>query len=78
MARAQAALDKLGAKLSAAQDDGNLKFFNRAYRQYRLGCAQRDERAMTYGAARTKLRQLLARMAAGVPVSDLVAAVFER
>jgi hypothetical protein len=78
MARAQAAIDQLSAKLSTAQANGDLKFFNRAYRQYRLGCQQRGEHAMAYGVARAKLRKLLAGAAAGAPVSDLVAAVFER
>jgi hypothetical protein len=78
MARAQAAIDQLSTKLSTAQTNGDLKFFNRAYRQYRLDCQQRGERAMTYGAARVKLRELLTGAAAGAPVLDLVAAVFER
>ncbi len=75
--RAQAAIDRLGTRLSTANANGDLKWFNRAYRQYRLGCLQRGERAMDYGAARDKLRELLAGAAAGVPVKDMVQRVFE-
>ena len=78
MARAKAAIDQLGAKLSTAQANGDLKFFNRAYRQYRLACQQRGEGAMPYGTARAKLRKLLAGAAAGAPVSDVLQRVFER
>jgi hypothetical protein len=78
LARAQAALSQLDGKLAAAQSKGELQFFNRAYREYRLACQQRGERAMVYGVALAKLRGLLASAAAGTPVSDLMAAVFER
>jgi hypothetical protein len=78
VARAQAALDQLSAKLSTASRVGDLQFFNRAYRQYRLDCKQRGEGAMPYNTALARLRKLLAGAAAGAPVSDLVAAVFER
>jgi hypothetical protein len=68
----------LDGKLAAAQRTGDLQFFNRAYRQYRLDCKQRGEGAMPYNIALAKLRKLLAGAAAGAPVSDVVAAVFER
>ena len=77
VARAQAAIDRLGTRLSTANANGDLKWFNRAYRQYRLGCLQRGERAMDYGAARVKLRELLAGAAAGAPLADVVQRVFE-
>jgi hypothetical protein len=76
VARAQAAIDQLGSKLSTANANGDLKFFNRAYRQYRLGCLQRGEGAMPYGTAMARLRKLLAGAAAGAPVSDVVRRVF--
>ena len=75
--RARAAIDRLGTKLSTANANGDLKFFNRAYRQYRLGCLQRGERAMDYGAARVKLRELLAEAAAGAPIANVLERVFE-
>jgi hypothetical protein len=77
VARARAALDQLGTKLSTAQANGDLKFFNRAYRQYRLARQQRGERAMTYGAARAKLDKLLAGAAAGTPLANVLQRVFE-
>jgi hypothetical protein len=41
LARARAAVDQLDGKLAVAQSKGDLQFFNRAYRQYRLDCQQR-------------------------------------
>jgi hypothetical protein len=76
--RAQAAVAQLNAKLVAAQAKGDLQFFNRAYREYRLACKERGERAMVYGVALAKLRQLMAGAAAGSPASDLLRRVFER
>jgi hypothetical protein len=78
LARAQSALSQLDGKLAVAQSKGDLQFFNRAYREYRLACKQRGEHRMPYNIALAKLRKLLAAAAAGAPVSDLVAAVFER
>jgi hypothetical protein len=76
MQRARAAVGKLNGKLETAQANGDLRFFNRAYHRYRLACQQRGEHAMPYGTAMAKLRTLLAGAAAGVPVPDVIAAVF--
>ena len=51
VARAQAAVGRLQAKLAGAQSTGDLRWFNRAYQPYRLACRQRGKGAMPYGAA---------------------------
>ena len=76
LARAQAAVSRLDGKLASAQSVGYLKFFNRAYQQYRLACRQRGKGAMPYGAAMAKLRQLLAQAAAGSSIEGMVERVF--
>jgi hypothetical protein len=76
VARAQAALDQLSVKLTTAQRAADLKFFNQAYRQYRLGCQQRGEGAMPYNVALAKLRKLLAGAAAGSSIEGVVERVF--
>jgi hypothetical protein len=77
MQRAQAAVDQLNGKLAAAQANGDLKFFNRAYHAYRLACQDRGERAMPYGTAVARLRKLLAGAAAGSSIAGVVERVFE-
>jgi hypothetical protein len=78
MQRVQAAVGRLDGKLARAKDNGDLKFFNRAYHAYRLVCQHRGEHAMPYGTAVARLRKLLAGAAAGASVPDVPRAVFER
>ena len=78
IARAQTALDQLDRKLETARSAGDLQWFNRAYKQYRLDAQGRGQGFMPYGTAMARLRKLLAAAAAGAQVSDLAAAVFER
>ena len=72
LARARAALDQLDKKLETARSAGQLQFFNRAYKQYRLDCQQRGMGAMPYNIALTKLRRLLAGAAAGASIEGVV------
>ena len=67
---------RLDGKLAAAQELGTLRFFNQAYRQYRLDCLARGDRPMAYGAALGRLRRLLAGAAATGSMPEIVAAVF--
>ena len=76
VARARTAIDQLSSRLSTAQRAGDLKFFNHAYRQYRLGCQQRGEGAMPYNVALATLRKLLAGAAAGSSIEGVVERVF--
>ena len=62
--RARAALDRLDGKLETARANGDLSFFNKAYREHRLACKQRGVGAMPYNVALAKLRKLLAEAAA--------------
>ena len=78
VARAQAALDQMQEKLSAAQRAGDLKLFNSEYRRRREAARTAGRGFMSYNTAMARLRKLLAGAAAGAPVSDLVATVFER
>ena len=77
LARARAAIGKLDGKLAAAQQLGDLRFFNRAYKRYRLDCLRRGGRPMPYGTAVAKLRKALAGAAAGAPITSLLGQVFE-
>jgi hypothetical protein len=77
VARARAAIGKLDGKLAAAQQLGDLRFFNRAYKRYRLDCLRRGGRPMPYGTAVAKLRKALAGAAAGAPITSLLGQVFE-
>jgi hypothetical protein len=78
VARARAALAQLDRKLAAAQSEGTLKFFNKSYRQYQLGCQQRGVGAMPYNVALGHLRKVLAGAAAGASIDGLIERVFER
>ncbi|UYO50315.1 hypothetical protein KQX64_06995 [Rhodopseudomonas palustris] len=57
LARVRAAVDQLDAELAQAKAAGRLKFFNSAYRDYRLGAVARGERFMTYGEAFNRFRR---------------------
>jgi hypothetical protein len=76
MARAQSAVSRLNGKLAAAQQTGDLSFFDRAYKAYRLDCRARGDRPMGYNTALAKLRELLAGAAAGAPTADMLKQVF--
>jgi hypothetical protein len=75
LARARAAIGKLDGKLAAAQQLGDLRFFNRAYKRYRLDCLRRGGRPMPYGTAVAKLRKALAGAAAGAPITSLLSRI---
>lgn len=77
VARAQGAVDQLSAKLTTAQQNGALKFFNSEYRRRREEAKASGNGFMSYNAAMARLRKLLASAAAGARVSDLVRQVFE-
>ena len=76
--RAQIAVDQLSAKLTAAQQNGALKFFNSEYRRRREAARASGNGFMSYNTAMARLRQLLAGAAAGAPPADLVRQVFEQ
>jgi hypothetical protein len=76
LARARAAAGKLAAKLNAAQENGGMKYFNRAYHAYRVEAQRRGKTFMPYSVALGRLRKLLAGAAAGHQLVDLVAVVF--
>ena len=78
MGRAEAALARLDTKIELARRSGTLQFFNSEYRRRREAARAAGKGFMRYGTALAKLRQLLAGAAAGAPVSDVVARVFER
>jgi hypothetical protein len=85
LARVRAAVDQLDAELAQAKAAGRLKFFNGAYKAYRLAAEARGEKFMTYGEAFTRFRRhmvgQIARATArkpGDPIEyrDAAAAVF--
>jgi hypothetical protein len=77
LARAKAAGASLEDKLSAAQDAGQLRDFNRHYQQRRLAAKLAGHSFIGYGEARARLRALLAASAAGKFNGDIIRRVFE-
>jgi hypothetical protein len=64
MQRTETLVAKLDAR-HTAQAGGDLKAFNRAYRQYRISRTAAGQPAMSFTIARSRLRQALADVAAG-------------
>jgi hypothetical protein len=61
-------VEYVDSKLAEAQEAGQLRFFNRAYRQWRLQ-AKANGRSMSYAEARARLRRSLYRqLADGEPI----------
>jgi hypothetical protein len=68
LTRVREAVEYVESKLAEAQGNGQLQFFNRAYRQWRLQ-AKAYGRSMTYAEARARLRRSLYRqLAEGEPI----------
>jgi hypothetical protein len=77
LARAKAAGVELESKLTAAQDEGQLKEFNQEYQRHRLAAKMVGRRFISYQEARARLRALLAAAAAGKFTGNVVQRVFE-
>ena len=69
-------MGKIDERLDAAQSVGDLKFLNRAYREYRLEAQRQGRTFMPYPVALSRLRKALASAAAGARPAELVAQVF--
>ena len=68
-----------GSRLAQAQRASDLAYFNRAYRAYPLDRVANGEAAMSYRAARSKLRREITSVAAGKALGPgVVARVFDR
>jgi hypothetical protein len=61
MARVHAAVDRVDAVIAAANNSGELRWFNRAYRSWRLGEGEAVAAAVSYGRARALLRDAVVR-----------------
>jgi hypothetical protein len=77
LARAKAAGVDLEGKLTAAQDEGQLKEFNQEYQRRRLAANTVGRRFISYQEARARLRALLAATAAGKFTGNVIQRVFE-
>jgi hypothetical protein len=77
LARAKAAGASLEARLTIAQDAGQLRDFNLQYQQHRLAAKLAGRSFIGYGEARARLRALLAATAAGKFTGDIIRRVFE-
>jgi hypothetical protein len=73
--RARAAIERLDHRLNQAQAGGAAQYFNREFRERRLQASASGRRFMSYPAARARLREALAGVAAG-DVPALVERVF--
>jgi hypothetical protein len=75
--RARAAVERIGVVLTAAQNNGDLKFFNSEYRRRRVAARAAGRRFMTYTVAVRRLRAALAGAAAkGEVTAGVLAQVF--
>jgi hypothetical protein len=77
MERASAAAAKLDGKLAEAQNDGDLRFFNREFKRRRIEAQRAGKGFLSYPTALGRLPRLLAGAAAGTKPESLLAAVFE-
>lgn len=75
--RTEELVKRLDARMHTAQADGSLQTFNRAYRAYRLDRTAAGQPVMNYAAARSRLRQALADVAAGKAAPGIIARVFD-
>jgi hypothetical protein len=77
LARAKAAGVELESKLTAAQDEGQLREFNQEYQRRRLAAKMAGRRFISYQEARARLRALLAAAAAGKFTGNVIQRVFD-
>jgi hypothetical protein len=77
MARVRAATAALDGKLSQAQDDGDLRFFNREFKRRRIEAQRQGKTFLPYPVALSRLRKAIAGAAAGTRPADLMRQVFE-
>jgi hypothetical protein len=78
LARAGAAIAKIGARLDQAQRTGVLHAFNGEYRRRRLAAFEKGKGFISYREARSRLQRVLAGIAAtGTAPEALIAHVFE-
>jgi hypothetical protein len=75
--KVRAAVQYVEERLAEAQEAGQLRFFNRAYRQWRLE-AKAHGRSMTYAEARARLRYSLYRQIAQGEAIDIGFPAIER
>jgi hypothetical protein len=75
--RTETLVAKLDARVRTAQAGGDLKAFNKAYRQYRLDLTATGRAPMTYTVARSRLRQALSEAAADKASPGVIRRVFE-
>jgi hypothetical protein len=76
--RTEQLVARLDAKVAQAQGEGELKAFNRAFREHRLARFKLGKPSMNYATARSRLRAELAAVASGKsPPSGIIARVFE-
>ena len=75
--RTEQLVAKLDARMTQAQHDGDLSAFNRAYRQYRISRTAAGQPAMSFTVARSRLRQALAKVAAGKASPGFIRKVFD-
>jgi hypothetical protein len=76
MERVRTATGKLTAKLDQAQNAGDLRFFNKAYRAYRVEAQRQGRTFLPYNAALARLRKAIAGAAAGTKPESLLREVF--
>jgi hypothetical protein len=76
MQRARAAVSKLNGKISIAQQNGALVFFNAEYRRRRIEARGAGKYFMSYGTALAKLRRQLVQAATGSSIEGMVERVF--
>jgi hypothetical protein len=74
--RAQASIARLDPTLVRAQRARDLHYFNRSYRQYRLARAAAGKPAMSYTAARSRLRREITNVAATGMATPITARIF--
>jgi hypothetical protein len=74
--RTEQLVNRLDARMSTAQAGGDLKIFNRAYREYRLSRTAAGQPVMTFTVARSRLRKAFAEVAAGKAAPGIIARVF--
>jgi hypothetical protein len=75
--RTEELVRRLDVRMPAAQAEGDLQAFNRAYRRYRLSATAAGQPVVNFTVARSRLRQALSEVAAGKATpAGIVARVF--
>jgi hypothetical protein len=83
LARASAAVGKIGVAVAKAQQHGDMKFFNAEFKKRRLAAAAKGRPFMSFRQAQSKLQRALsdtiaARVTTGeVPAASIVTRVFD-